>query len=314
MPTKRSKEIVISYALTLGITVALLVGWVIYVLQSISKINELASRVGGPGETYHWFVLAIGCALFTLVIVGVTLQLAHALAERRYSRKQEEFLSNITHEMKSPLAAAKLHAQTLQEDDLSHDERRHSVSKVLQQIDRMGELVDNVLESSRLLARKKAVELEPVSLERFLPPYFEETRTSVEAQGVRLVAHFETRAVVMATSEVLRRVMTNLIDNAVRFSARGGEVRVNVHDLSQRVRIEVEDDGVGIPKTELRKIFDRFYQIGAEISDRRKGTGLGLSIVSGLVREMKGSVRAFSQEGRPGTRFVVELPMVEADT
>ncbi|MCU0255946.1 MAG: ATP-binding protein, partial [Vicinamibacterales bacterium] len=118
-----------------------------------------------------------------------------------------------------------------------------------------------------------------------------------------------TGAVVMATGEALRRIMTNLIDNAVRFSSRGGEVRCRVDDAPDAVRIEVEDDGIGIPRNELSKVFDRFYQIGREISGRRKGTGLGLSIVMGLVTEMKGTVTAYSHEGRPGARFVVTLPV-----
>ena len=87
---------------------------------------------------------------------------------------------------------------------------------------------------------------------------------------MRLRAEVRTSAVVMATTEALRRVLTNLIDNAVRFSARGGEVRCRVDDLARRVRIEVEDDGIGIPGNELPKVFDRFYQIGREISGRRE--------------------------------------------
>jgi two-component system sensor histidine kinase VicK len=90
---------------------------------------------------------------------------------------------------------------------------------------------------------------------------------------------------------------------------RGGEIRCRVVDTTDTVRIEVEDDGIGIPRAELKKVFDRFYQIGRELSGRRGGTGLGLSIVWGLVRELRGQVRAFSHEGRPGTRFVVTLPV-----
>jgi len=121
-----------------------------------------------------------------------------------------------------------------------------------------------------------------------------------------------TRCEVMATADALRRVMDNLIDNATHFSARGGEVRCRIHDRANTVRIEVEDDGIGIPNQELKKIFDRFYQIGKEISGRRQGTGLGLSIVSALVGQMKGTVHAYSQEGKPGTRFVIDLPKSEA--
>jgi signal transduction histidine kinase len=171
----------------------------------------------------------------------------------------------------------------------------------------MDMLVDNVLESSRLAARKKST-LRPVPLAAFFDAYFEEVRPPIEARGVRLDVEIATGSTVMGTAEGLHRIMTNLIENAVRFSSGGGVIRCRVADAADHVRIEVEDEGVGIPRAELPRIFDRFYQIGREISGRRGGTGLGLSIVSGLVREMKGRVQAFSQEGKPGTRFVITLP------
>ena len=309
MSSRRSTRIIVSYVLSLLVTITLLVYWVVYVVSSVSTINELAQRVGARGDASHVWVLVVGCVLFVIVIGGLTYQLAQALGARNYSHRQDEFVSNITHEMKSPLAAIKLHAQTLQQPDMTPDELQRSVGFILQQVDRMGALVDNVLESSRLIARKKRIQLEPVRLQPFFDGYFTELRGQVEPRGVRLVVDVTTDAVVMATAEALRRVMTNLIENAVRFSARGGEVRCRVSDDRSQVTIEVEDDGVGIPRSDLSKIFDRFYQIGREISERRGGTGLGLSIVLGLVKEMKGNVMAFSQEGRAGTRLVVRLPV-----
>jgi len=294
--------------LSLVVAVALLVYWIIYVIQSASTINELAGRLGSEGQP-SWVVLATGCTLFGLLIVGLTYQLAQALAERNYSRKQEEFVSNITHEMRSPLAAIKLHAQTLEEPDVSGDHRKRSVAFILQQVGRMETLVDNVLESSRLVARRRRVELQPVDVRSFFERFLAEARPTVEHRGIRLVATVESEASVMATPDSLERIMTNLIENAVRFSTRGGEVRCRVIDDRHQVRIEVEDDGIGIPRSELSRIFDRFYQIGRELSERRGGTGLGLSIVWGLVREMRGRVRAVSQEGKPGTRFEITLPI-----
>ncbi len=308
MRRRRYARIIAAYVLSLLVTVALLVMWIIYVVISASTITTLEQRIGTPSAAPHWTMLWTGVVLLVLVIGGLTYQLALAIGARSYSHKQEEFVSNITHEMKSPLAAIKLHAQTLQQD-MTAAERARSVAFILQQVDRMGTLVDNVLESSRLVARKKLLHLEPVALAPFFDAYFAEMRSQVEGRGIRLHAEVRTSAVVMATAEALRRVMTNLIDNAVRFSARGGEVRCRVDDERDVVRIELEDDGIGIPRNELAKVFDRFYQIGREISGRRKGTGLGLSIVLGLVREMKGEVTAFSQEGRSGARFVVTLPV-----
>ena len=309
MPRKRSTQIVVSYVASLLVTISLLVGWVIYVLSSISTINDFASRLGGwSGETVHWIVLGVGCALFSILIVGLTLQLAQTFAERRYSRKQEEFISNITHEMKSPLAAIKLHAQTLQEPDVDATAVERSIALIVQQAERMGRLVDNVLESSRITARKQILPLEPIPIRPFFASYLEDARHATEGRGVRLASRLESDATVLATPDALHRIMNNLIDNAVRFSERGGEVRCSIVDRLNVVRIVVEDDGIGIPKKELQKVFDRFYQAGQEVSGRRRGTGLGLSIVSGLVKELKGSVKAVSQEGRPGARFVVELP------
>jgi two-component system, OmpR family, phosphate regulon sensor histidine kinase PhoR len=309
-PTRsRSVRIIVVYVLSLVVTLALLVYWIVYVVQSGSTINEYAARLGGTGTAYHWLVLASGSALFVILIAGLTFQLAHALGERNYSRRQEEFVSNITHEMKSPLAAIKLHAQTLEDGELPIGTRRQSLGFILQQVSRMESLVDNVLESSRLVARRRSRALEPVDLREFFEPYFAEIRPSIERRQVRLAVEIATRAVVMATPDGLHHVMTNLIENAVRFSSKGGEVRCRVVDDRHVVRLEVEDDGIGIPKAELGKVFDRFYQIGKEISGRRGGTGLGLSIVSMLAREMRGRVHAFSHEGRPGTRFVVTLPI-----
>jgi len=308
---KRSLPLLITYIVSLLTTIALLVVWVVYVVRFSSRLESLAERVPGSAGGVHWGVLVLGCVLATLLIVGLTYQLALALAARRYSAKQEEFVSNITHEMKSPLTSIKLHAQTLEQRGLSETQHRRSVALIRQEVDRMSQLVDNVLESSRLLARKRLPALHPVAMDRFFAPYFEKARPRVEGHGVHLKVLGETHAVVRATEDSLERVMTNLLDNAVRFSERGGEVRCRLEDGDDRILIEVEDDGLGIPKKELGKIFDRFYQIGREISGRRKGTGLGLSIVSGLVREMGGAVQVFSQEGRPGTRFVIVLPTLD---
>ena len=131
---RRFARIIVVYVCSLVITVAMLVWWIIAVIP------------------YHWAVLTGGLVLLGLLIVGLTFQLAHALGERNYSRRQEEFVSNITHEMKSPLAAIKLHAQTLEQ--IAPDDEQQSVHFILQSVARMETLVDNVLESSRLIARK----------------------------------------------------------------------------------------------------------------------------------------------------------------
>lgn len=312
MGRRHSTQILLSYLLSLAVAVAALVVWVIYVLRSGTRLSQMAARLGMAEGGFPWFFLVLGGILFFLLIAGLTVQLAQALAARRTSRKQEELLSNVTHEMKSPLAAIRLHAQTLQQEGLSEADRRRSLSFILQQAERMGRLVDNVLESSRLVAKKEGLDLEPLDLTAFLAGYFEEVEARVESHAVRLSIEVGHHARIRANPDALHRILDNLIDNALRFTERGGEIRCRVQEETGRVVLEVEDDGVGIPKKELTQIFDRFYQAGRALDGRRRGTGLGLSIVSGLVREMGGTVSAHSQEGRPGTCFRIELPRAEA--
>lgn len=313
VPSSRTTRLVTTYVLSLAASITFLVVWVVYVIRSGLRLWAPGPRAGGTGAGADWALLIIGCILLVMLITGLTYQLAQALAARRYAAKADEFVSNITHEMKSPLAAIKLHAQTLQQGDLPPDVQRRFLEVIEQQVDRATALVDAVLESSRLQARKGQAAFHPVDLDTFLAGYLPHARALAESRDVHLRTEVAAAARIFGTEEALRRILDNLIDNAVRFSRPGGEVRCRVATHAERVRIEVEDDGVGIPKGELPNIFDRFYQASRERGGPRGGTGLGLSIVAGLTREMGGTVRAFSQEERSGTRLVVELPSVAAD-
>ena len=136
----RARTFVVPYVLSLVVVITVLVMWIVYAVSSRSRLVEMAERVGATGPTGHWLILGIGCGLLGLLIVFITHQLAGSLAEHRYARKQEEFVSSITHEMKSPLAAIRLHAQTLQQD-ITTDQSVESVTYILRESDRLGRLM-----------------------------------------------------------------------------------------------------------------------------------------------------------------------------
>ena len=301
------------YLAALAVTTALLVFWVVVVQRFAPEINQLLSRLGVEWNHFHWFIQSSGAGLFFLVIVALTYLLAVTLSERRYSRKQQEFLGNITHDLKTPVAAIRLHGQTLEQEDLTPEERRRSVAYVLQEAARIGSLVDNLLEGSRLFAGLGPEPLEPVRLESFFRRYQELVAGRFDLREVDLRFEVRTHAVVMATHESLQRIMDNLIDNAVRFTAKGGEIYCQVRDAAGGAEIVVADTGIGIPKRELRHVFQRFYRLRRERADTRRGTGLGLAIVRGLVDDLRGQVRAISGDGKPGTRFEIRLPGAEGD-
>ncbi len=308
--TPHALFIYLIYVAAIGVTTALLVFWVVVVQRYGLEINQLLSSIGFDWNQFHWFVTTSGAGLFFLVFVALTYLLAVTISERRYSRKQEEFLSNISHELKSPVAAIKLHAQTLQQDDLERDHQQRFTGYIVREAERVGTLVDNLLESSRILAGSASADQRPVDLSEFFDRYRETVEARFDLGGIDLDFEIDTRSQVMASDEGLQRIMDNLIDNALRFTAEGGKIRCQVHDRVSAAEIVVADDGIGIPKRELPKIFDRFYRLSREIGNRRRGTGLGLSIVRGLVEDMRGTIRALSGDDQPGTRFEIRLPRV----
>ena len=296
------------YTAALAMTTALLVFWVLVVLRFTPEINETISRLGGvEWNHFHWFIQSTGAGLFFLVIVALTYLLAITLSERRYRVKQDHFLSNVSHELKSPVAAIQLQAQTLQQGDLNRDEIDQCAGLIVRETARIGTLVDNLLESGRL-GSGKAGELRPIRIGEFLREYQEIVRNRFDFQEIDLQVEVQSRSVVMATSESLQRILDNLVDNALRFTHAGGRILLRVSDRDDETELVVSDDGVGIPKTELTRVFDRFHRLQREVDERRKGTGLGLHIVRGLVEELRGKIRAISGDGEPGTRFEIRLP------
>ncbi|MCP3957311.1 MAG: hypothetical protein GY719_05610 [bacterium] len=308
--TPHALVIYLIYVTAIAVTTALLVFWVVVVQRFDVEINELVSKLGFEWNQFHWFVTTSGAGLFFLVFVALTTLLAVTISGRRYARKQDEFLTNISHELKSPVAAIKLHAQTLQQDDLDRSDQQRFTSFIVREAERVGTLVDNLLESGRILSGRASGDLRPVDLSAFFEEYRETTEARFDLRQTELSFEVDTRSTVMASIDALQHIMDNLIDNALRFTPEGGKIRCQVRDGGSEAEIIVADDGIGIPKRELPKIFDRFYRLSREIGNRRRGTGLGLSIVRGLVEDMRGTIRALSTDEEPGTRFEIRLPRI----
>lgn len=310
--TTPSSVIYLIYLVALGMATALLVFWILVVQRFSLEINQLLSRLGFQWGHFHFFVASTGALLIFLVILALTYLMAITFSERRYRVKQEFFLASLTHELKSPVAAIKLHAQTLQQGGLDESEVAQFAGYIVSEASRVATQVDNLLESGRL-ASSSGDPLEPIRLADFFRHYEKMARSRFDLRGVDLRFEINSRAAVMATAEALQRIMDNLLDNALRFTGEGGQILCQVRDRLGDTEIVVADNGVGIPKTELTKVFDVFYRLRREVEGRRKGTGLGLAIVRGLVQQMRGRVRAVSGEGEPGTRIEIRLPQAPAD-
>jgi two-component system phosphate regulon sensor histidine kinase PhoR len=226
----------------------------------------------------------------------------------RLERVRQEFLSNVSHELRTPLTAILTFVETLEEgaiDDPEHNRRFLSI--IRRNSERMHNLINDILELSAIEAG--TVEVEPEQV--FLPALVNDCLTALASRaasaGVRLRNEVEGEVFIRADARRLEQMLTNLLDNAIKFNAEGGEVRIGHERAGTRDRIHVADTGEGIAPEHVERIFERFYRVDRARSRALGGTGLGLAIVKHLARAHGGEATVHSTPGQ-GSTFTIELP------
>jgi signal transduction histidine kinase len=296
----------IGFPLTIGIVlsllaIALLVAWQILVVGNLRPVAEGLTVV-------HWVLLILGTLFFALIIVGLGLLCAWLIREMRLNQRQQAFLDAVTHEMKTPLASLRLYLDTLALHDPVPQERREFLARMAEDVERLDRTVHQVLAAARADERVRKAQLAWVELSPLLERCISEIRArhGLSPEAVRLEASTDTS--VRGDPSELGLVFRNLLENAVKYSEPPVDVRVGVTlGIDERVHVEIVDRGIGIPREELRKIFQRFYRAGRDVQRKAAGLGLGLFIVRNLVRRQGGRVVARSEGSGRGSRFVVSL-------
>ena len=224
----------------------------------------------------------------------------------RIDAVRTDFVANISHELKTPVGALSILAETIQdEDDLAVI---HKLSKrMVKEAYRMAQTIDDLLELSRI-ELDGSVQPEVVSVADVIHESVERLSHVVSQMGIQLVAEIpETDSSVMGDRVQLVSAVSNLIDNAAKYSEKGDTIIVKAEKVGENVEISVIDEGIGIPQVDLDRIFERFYRVDRARSRGTGGTGLGLSIVRHVASNYGGTVNVKSQEGE-GSTFVLTFP------
>jgi two-component system phosphate regulon sensor histidine kinase PhoR len=266
------------------------------------------------GTPFEWRLVRAGRTLRVRAIPfaplgsvrGVLLTLDDVTSQEALETTRQKFISNVSHELKTPVTAIRIAAENLQEEELS-DTARESAQSLLRSVDRLALLLGDLSELSRI--ESGALSLAPVRLDlaAFLETLMKDLQPRGAACGVRLelVADAPAGATILADPLRLHQVLENLMSNAMKFSLPGGQVELSVHVTNEGQTWEVRDHGPGIPEAEQGRIFERFYR--AQAAKAKPGTGLGLAIVKHLCRLMGGEVTVDSKPGE-GATFRVMLP------
>jgi two-component system, OmpR family, phosphate regulon sensor histidine kinase PhoR len=227
----------------------------------------------------------------------------------RVADMRRDFVANVSHELKTPLAAIRGYAETLRDGALQEEETaRRFTERLLWQCRRLQALLDDLLTLSRLEGAGQAVaEREPVDLSALAQRAVETLAAAAREKRVRLAIDEQPLPRIPGDADGLERLLVNLLDNAIKYNRPGGEVLLRLAPAGGEVVIAVSDTGIGIPPEALGRIFERFYRVDKGRAREEGGTGLGLAIVKHLAQSHGGHVEVESRMGR-GTTFRVFLP------
>ncbi len=287
---------------SLGLSIALLVGWILVIVQNLSITKETAQNT---------WLLVLGIVSFAVIITVLTLLSVFLLREIRVVNRQTSFIDSVTHELKSPLASLKLFLETLERDDLASAQRSHVQKMMLDDVERLSLLIDHVLDATRLSHARDTHSLEEVGLADLVEACAEGIRRYHKQEPEAIRVCIPPDLILVTDRTALETVIKNLLDNAVKYSLgldRPVEVTVEARRDPPYIHIEIRDQGVGIPRKHLKRIFERFYRVPGESVRANPGTGLGLYVVSMLVRLLRGKVSAHSDGAGNGTVVHLDIP------
>ena len=288
-------------------------------LAEIARDHELLELASGSAATgqiqraeiellhHRRFLRAIATPISADPGQGVLLTLQDVTRLRQAQNTRREFVSNVSHELRTPLASVNAMVETLDGGAIYDTEvARDFLSRIHDDIRRMTIMVDELLELSSLESGQMPIHLAPVKLTEVANKVTERFETNAASRGVKLLSLIpDALPYLMADTGKLDQILTNLVENALKFTPEGGRVTLSARTVESGIRIEVADTGVGVPREHLPHIFERFYKV--DRSRRDTGTGLGLAITRRLVQAHGGDITVASAEGE-GCAFTLTLP------
>lgn len=275
-----------------ALAIALNIGWILLNLREVA-------------------LLVFGVIFFSLIITGLILNTIFLVREIRRNEQHDAFLNAVTHELKTPIASIKLYLETLKSRDLPREKQHEFYDIMLEDNQRLLSTVEQVLQASRTREKQRAMNLAEIDIAELLKETIGivRSRKHLDESSIRFSKPTTSVKVIGDRSE-LQTAFANLLDNAVKYSGDEPKISVRIKtSTGNKADIYIRDHGIGMERTDLKRIFKRFYRVPNKSASAAKGTGLGLAIVRSVIDKHGGRVRAQSKGEGKGTTFFVQLPI-----
>src|SRR6185369_4159164 len=263
--------------------ITLVIFWIYWFIGKHREFRALAEKYRPElmGQGFNWLVMAEGLIMLAVILAGVYVIFVYWNRQSNLYAKQRNFITQVTHELKSPLASIQLHLETIRLRDLPKEKLDAFVDTMLADTERLHYLINNLLMAARLEQRRKPAERRQTDISALLEERVERERGKLPQGGsISLEAEKGIKAVV--DPEEMGMVLRNLFENAVLYSPESPDIIVRLERAAGTVRLSVRDHGRGLERKELHKVFNMFYRVLLE-GENVRGTGLGLYIVQSIV-------------------------------
>lgn len=260
-------------------------------------ILDLTNQLVGDtpkGNSRMIMIIGEGAVFLAILIFGIVRIRRSIRKELEFSRNQNNFLLSITHELKTPIASTKLYLQTLQKRNIDEQKREEILIKTLQQNEQLERLIDNILNASRLENKRLILHKEETNVSAFLNSIFD--RYSRQYPQIPFVNEIQPNISAEIDPFIFETVINNLIENAIKYAGKDGSITVELITETGKLIVRVKDNGSGIPQSNRKDIFKKFYRIGNEETRTQKGSGLGLFIARELSHLHKGQIRYYDNQ------------------
>jgi signal transduction histidine kinase len=260
----------------------------------------------------HWIqqsLLILG-ALSLLMIGGLVFTYRSVSKEMALARLKSDFVSNVSHELRTPLSLIQLYAETLELGRIKSQEKKEEYYHIMRkESERLGKLINNILDFSRIEAGRKEYDLRETDIGELVRSTLDAYRYQIEKNGFEFETSIDSNIPTMRLDrEAIARALVNLVNNALKYSADDKFLFVKLHRATSAVKLEVVDHGIGIARREQSKIFEKFYRTCDPLVHDTKGSGLGLSLVRHITHAHGGQVEVESTPGK-GSKFTLSLPL-----
>jgi signal transduction histidine kinase len=291
--------------------ILMVIFWVYWFVGRHKEFRALAERYRPEllGRGFDWIVLTEGLLLLIMILAGIYVIFLYWRRQTKVNQQQKEILSQITHELKSPLASIQLHLETIRLRKPSPEKLERFLDTMLADTERLNNLINNLLMAAKLEKMRRSERYAVLDFSAFVAGIMAEKRTKLP-RGGSLTVDIEPGIKVSVNPEGLQTVIRNLFENALLYSPPSPDIRVTLRKTGRTCQLTFQDRGIGISKKDQSRVFQMFFRVRS-YGESIRGTGLGLYIVKSLVNENGGKIKLVSEGEGKGSTFIITFPLAK---